>query len=371
MGWSSHHKDGLIYHSPQHSYRGYTLLTTNGSNYVKLIDMEGRVCHQWYYPERLGYGYLLDNGNLLFRTISSRAGGQRSDAGPRSGAIVELDWEGREVWRYENPLLHHDFDRLPNGNTLVLLFEPLEPELASSIKGGSPKADRDVEMLGDLVEEISPEGETVYSWRSWEHLDPEDDEICFLENREEWTHQNSLRTTPNGDLIVSFRRTDTVGIVDKQTGDWKWKWGPGEISHQHYPNMLDNGNILLFDNGCHRPGFTFSRAVEVNPETSEIAWEYKGDPPISFYSFHISGAERLPNGNTLICEGAPGRVFEVTPNREIVWEYMNPEYVYTVRDASRANSLFRAHRYGPDHPALVDKDLDPDKFAALNRLYGG
>ena len=50
---------------------------------------------------------------------------------------------------------------------------------------------------------------------------------------------------------------------------------------------------------------------------------------------------------------------------------MNPEYVYTVRDASRANSLFRAHRYGPDHPALADKDLDPDKFAALNRLYGG
>ncbi len=371
MGWSSHHKDGLIYHAPQNAYRGYTLLTTNGSNYVKLIDMEGRVCHQWYYPERLGYGYLLDNGNLLLRTISSRAGGQRSDAGPRSGAIIELDWDGVEIWRYENPLLHHDFDRLPNGNTLVLLFEPLDRELAASIRGGAPNADREVEMLGDLVEEITPEGETVYSWRSWDHLDPEVDEICFLENREEWTHQNSLRTTPEGDLIVSFRRTDTVGIVDRETGDWKWKWGPGQISHQHYPNMLDNGNILLFDNGCHRPGFTFSRAVEVDPSTSEVVWEYKGDPPISFYSFHISGADRLPNGNTLICEGAPGRVFEVTPNQEIVWEYMNPEYVYSIRDASRANSLFRAHRYGPDHPALAGRDLDPGRYAGLNRLYGG
>ena len=371
MGWSSHHKNGLIYHASQGSYRGYTLLTTNGSNYVKLIDMEGRVCHQWYYPERLGYGYLLNNGNLLFRTISSRAGGQRSDAGPRSGAIIELDWEGREVWRYENPLLHHDFDRLPNGNTLVLLFEPLEPELAARVKGGARNADRDVEMLGDLVEEITPEGETVYSWRSWERLDPETDEIGFLENREEWTHQNSLRTTPDGDLIVSFRRTDTVGIVDKKSGDWKWKWGPGQISHQHYPHMLGNGNILLFDNGCHRPGPTFSRVLEVNPTTSEIVWEYKGDPPISFYSFHISGADRLPNGNTLICEGAPGRVFEVTPNREIVWEYINPEFIYSARDGIRANSLFRAHRYGPDHPALADKDLDPARFAALNHLYQG
>jgi hypothetical protein len=190
-----------------------------------------------------------------------------------------------------------------------------------------------------------------------------------LENREEWTHQNSLRTTPDGDLIVSFRRTDTIGIVDKETGEFKWKWGPGKISHQHFPNMLDNGNILVFDNGCHRPGFTFSRAVEVNPSTSEIVWDYTGDPPISFYSFHISGAERLPNGNTLICEGAPGRTFEVTSSKEIVWEYVNPEFTTAPRGGDRANSNFRAHRYGPDHPALAGKDLDPGKYANLNRLY--
>ncbi|MDE2843043.1 MAG: hypothetical protein OXN21_06645, partial [Chloroflexota bacterium] len=63
--------------------------------------------------------------------------------------------------------------------------------------------------------------------------------------------------------------------------------------------------------------------------------------------------------------------FEVTPNREIVWEYINPEFIYSARDGIRANSLFRAHRYGPDHPALPDKDLDPARFAALNHLYQG
>ena len=162
-----------------------------------------------------------------------------------------------------------------------------------------------------------------------------------------------------------------MGIVDRETGDWKWKWGPGQISHQHFPYMLENGNILLFDNGCHRPGFTFSRAVEVNPANSEIAWDYTADPPISFYSFHISGAERLPNGNTLICEGAPGRTFEVTPNKEIVWEYVNPIFTTGVRGGGRANSNFRAHRYGPDHPALQGRDLDPSRFANFNRLYGG
>ena len=99
MGWSNHHKNGLIHYAPQNCYRGYTLITTNSSNYVNLIDMEGRLCHQWYSEDRLGYGYLLPNGNLLLRTVASRAGGQRSDAGPRAGSIIELDWDGHELWR--------------------------------------------------------------------------------------------------------------------------------------------------------------------------------------------------------------------------------------------------------------------------------
>jgi len=64
---------------------------------------------------------------------------------------------------------------------------------------------------------------------------------------------------------------------------------------------------------------SYSRIIEINPKDNKIAWEYKSDPPISFFSYHISDAERLPNGNTLICEGGPGRVFEVTPAQEIVW----------------------------------------------------
>ena len=211
-------------------------------------------------------------------------------------------------------------------------------------------------------------------WRSWEHLDPEEDVICWLEGRHEWTHENALSVTADGDLLVSFRQTSTIGIVDKKTGDFSWKWGPGEISHQHNPTFLDNGRVLLFDNGPHRPGFSHSRVIEVDPATNEIAWEYQGDPPISFYSYHISGAQRLPNGNTLICEGAPGRFFEVTPSNEIVWEYVNPVLAPSGRGggggaSGMANSVFRVHRYGPDHPALAGKDLDPGRHANLNRLY--
>ena len=372
MGWSKHHKNGLIYHAPQACYPGYTLITTNGGDFANLIDMQGQVCHQWRSDGGIGYGFLLPNGHLLLRGIGTTVNGRQVVGGARTDTLQELDWEGNVVWEYHHPMMHHDFERLPNGNTLVLLFEPLAEELAARVRGGNV-AEEPGEMLGDLVQEITPEGEVVYTWRSWDHLDPEQEIICLLESREEWTHQNSLNVRPEGDLLVSFRRVDTVGIVDKQTGAFSWKWGPGEISHQHHLTGLDNGHVLLFDNGCHRPGATRSRVLEVDPATSEIAWEYQGDPPISFYSFHISGAERLPNGNTLICEGGPGRVFEVTPDKEIVWEYVNPfaggpTTGGTLASASNTpTSMFRAHRYGPDHPALRGKELDPARYPELNR----
>ena len=384
MGWSNHHPNGLIHHSPQDAYRGYTLITNVSGHDTLLIDMEGRVCHAWHSDEGIGYAYLLPNGNLLLRTgpaaeevsFLSRPERELLPIGGRTvaGAILELDWDSNVVWEYRYPLLHHDFERLPNGNTLVLTWELMPDELTRQVKGGHESGHGGAGMLGDTVREVTPAGEVVYEWNSWEYLDVEEDRICFLEGRAEWTHQNTLNVTPEGDLVVSFRQTDTVGIVDRASGDFRWKWGRGNISHQHNPTMLGNGRVLIFDNGPHKSGFTHSRVIEVDPGTNEIAWEYRGDPPISFYSYHISGAERQPNGNTLICEGAPGRIFEVTPGKEIVWEYINPfmarsGYGVGGSISGMANSVFRAHRYGYDHPALAGKDLDPEKYANLNRLY--
>ena len=384
MGWSNHHPNGLIHYSPQQAYRGYTLITNVSGNDARLIDMEGRVCHAWHSNEGIGYSYLLPNGNLLLRTgpaaeeVSFLSRPER-DLLPRggravAGAVLELDWDSNVVWEYRYPFLHHDFERLPNGNTLVLTWELMPEEVTRQVQGGHDSGHGDAGMLGDTVREITPTGEIVYEWNSWEHLDFEEDRICFLEGREEWTHQNTLNVTPEGDLVISFRQTDTVGIVDRAPGKFRWKWGRGDISHQHNPTMLDNGRVLIFDNGPHKGGFTHSRVIEVDPASNEIAWEYRGDPPISFYSYHISGAERQPNGNTLICEGAPGRIFEVTPGKEIVWEYINPFMArsgYGVGGSlsGLANSVFRAHRYGCDHPALQGKDLDPGNYANLNRLY--
>lgn len=377
MGWSLHHPHGLIYQAPQYCHRGYTLFANLRGYDANLIDMDGRICHRWHWPGGINYANLLPNGNLLFYTLPPADAGPMSGIGGHAGGLVELDWDGNLVWELENPWMHHDFQRLENGNTVAMMWEELSSDTSFRVKGGFSTAEDPGKMLGDVVREFTPSGEVVHEWKSWEHLDFEDDVICPLEGRREWTHGNSINVTSDGSYLVSFRQTSTVGIVDRASGKFTWKWGPGDLSHQHNPSFLNNGHVLLFDNGSHRraPNTNYSRIVEIDPANNEVVWDYRGEPAISFYSYQISGAERQPNGNTLICEGATGRFIEVTMGNQIVWEFINPLFADSGRLAGgsadgRANSVFRAHRFAPDSPELRGRDLDPDRYGNLNRILG-
>ncbi len=107
--------------------------------------------------------------------------------------------------------------------------------------------------------------------------------------------------------------------------------------------MLANGNVLIFDNGTLRG---YSRVIELNPLTETIEWEYVADPKEAFFSAAISGAQHLPNGNTLICEGGRARLFEVIPDGEIVWEFINP-----YRHENGRPVIYRCLRYSPEYVA--------------------
>ena len=375
MGWSTHHPLGLIYAAPQSCYRGYTLLANvSGGHHAYLLDLAGHICHRWHAEAGISYASLLPNGHVLVTHPPQMAGPATGLAGAAS--LLELDWDSQVVWQYHHPMLHHDCERLPNGNTLMLVWAPIPAEIAAQVRGGYQTEPEPQPMLGDVVQEITPDGTVVTQWHSWEHLDLDTDRICPLEPRHTWTHGNAITVTPTGDWLVSFRQISVVGIVDRATGAWRWKWGPGVLSHQHAPTYVAPDHVLLFDNGAHRygQGASYSRIVEVDLATNQIVWEYRGEPPLAFYSPLISNAERLPNGNTLICEGSAGRLFEVTSRHEIVWEYINPFFTPGARAAGggpdeASNAIFRAHRYGPEHPAFQDKDLDPARYANLNRLY--
>jgi hypothetical protein len=142
----------------------------------------------------------------------------------------------------------------------------------------------------------------------------------------------------------------------------------GYISHPHDPTITPDGTLLIFDNGSRHPLQARSRVVEVDMETNKIIWQYVPSPVFSMMSLHIAGAERLANGNTLICEGEAGRIFEVTRDCEICWEWISP-FVLEFKGI-QAVMLFRAHRYTVDGPELRGKKMDVGKFEKINEKWG-
>lgn len=218
----------------------------------------------------------------------------------------------------------------------------------------------------------------------------------------DWMHINSMsvlgpnRWFDNGDqrfhpdnIIWGGRITNIMAITEKASGRIVWQVGPdynasqalkkmGWVIGQHHNHMIPRGlpgegNILVFDNGgwagygAPNPGSPnginnaqrdCSRVLEFNPVTLDIVWQYTpveaGFVPLAdnykFYSGYISSAQRLPNGNTLITEGADGRLFEVTPNHEIVWEYVSPFF----SKQFDTNYIYRSYRYPYDYiPQLL------------------
>jgi hypothetical protein len=366
MGWSRR-DTGVTHYDPGRAYPGYTLFAPNNGEDAYLIDMEGDIVHRWGCPDGIGQGDLLPNGNLLLRTPRS-AGSGGFPGVQASGAIQELSWDGEVVWEHRDPNLRR-YSRLRHGNTLLLLWEEMSVNTSQQIRGGFVTPNDPERILGDLVVEMTPGGSIVNEWHASDHLDPEQDVICPLENRLSWGGANDLTALDDGRFLISFRVLDTVALVERSSGRFVWKWGRGQISHQHNPTLLANGHVLLLDNGAHRRGLSYSRVVEVDTSTNEIAWEYHGEPLSSFFTHFTGGAQRLPNGNTLICEGYEGRLFEVMPTGAVVWEYISPFFRQDAQGYT--NRVFRTQRYDADYAGLAGRDLNPSQYANLNRLYNG
>ena len=181
-----------------------------------------------------------------------------------------------------------------------------------------------------------------------------------------WFEEGDRRFAPNN-VIISSRQAGFVAIIGRD-GKVAWRIGPDfleskelsairQIIGQHHPHIIPKGlpgagNLMVFDNGGssgygaptpvspdgaaihQRAG---SRVLEINPKTLELVWSYTGP---RFFSTNISGAQRLPNGNTLITEGAPGRLLEVTSDRKVVWEYIYPVF----GGPQGTNGVYRGYR---------------------------
>jgi len=342
---------GLIANDPEKAFQGYTLFTPQfRGGPPLLIDMEGKVVQEWRTPVPVGYASLLPNGNLLALARTPQSSRRiRVWELVRAGVVMEIDWDGNMLWEVRHPDHHHDARLMRNGNVLMLCIDEVPPDLAAKVRGGLRGTEHEGAMYSDKVVEMTKQGEVVWEWHAWQHLDPEIHRITPQDLREEWTHANTVEELPDGDILVSFRNISTIAIIERRTGKIRWHLGPEVLAQQHYPNLLPSGNILLFDNGTHRAynPVTFSRVLEIDPATKQIVWSYQDQPIFNFYSPYESSAQRLPGGNTFICEGVFGRLFEVTPEGEVVWEYINP-YFGEVELLGENNWVFRAFRYSPE-----------------------
>ena len=345
---------GLTAHDASKAFQGYTLLTpTFGDGTVYLLDMEGNEMHQWKMPYPPGaFGYLLPNGHLFYLGKTPERPPAMFFAWPifDGGTLMEVDWDGNVLWEHRDPTHHHDGRRTESGGAVYLAIEHLPEKLAAQVQGGLPGTEHDGRMWVDRVVEVDAAGKTVWEWHAWEHLDPEIDVIAPTDLRDEWTHGNTVVPLPGGDVMASFRNISTVVRINRATGELVWKLGPDLLAQQHDPSLLPNGNVLLFNNGTRRLAhpLVHSSVMEIEPESGRIVWEYRDQSGVmNFYSAYISSAQRLPNGNTLICEGQCGRIFEVTPEHEIVWEYTSPHF-FQAPVFGVTNAVFRAFRYGPE-----------------------
>jgi hypothetical protein len=124
-------------------------------------------------------------------------------------------------------------------------------------------------------------------------------------------------------VMLSMRELNAIGTLDLKTERFSWAQ-QGPWLGQHDPDLLPNGDILLFDNFGHYGPGGVSRLLEFNPKTLEIVWSYEGTDQQPFWSNVRGDQQRLTNGNTLITESEGGRLLEVTRDGEIVWEFINP-----------------------------------------------
>lgn len=414
---------GVLLYDKEKAYDGYTLISPmikNKSSY--LLNMDGQIVHEWKCKASPGlYAELLPNGHLLRAETTDQKkdikdsglnikGKKYAGIGGSGGYIREYNWDGDMVWEYKmseanKEIQHHTFNRMPNGNTLILGWEYITKEKAIEL-GRKPETipSKPVKNKGgyhngfwnDFVREVNPKGDTVWEWHVSDHIGTGPDKIDFnyilpkplgeLYHDYDWSHFNTVNYIPETDTIVlNSRNFGEFYFINHKTGKIEYRWGnpttydpkakkpsyydDGDqiVFGSHCATPIANGNIILFDNGSERPESRRSRALEINPKTGEIVWEFASKHTNSFSSHRQGGVQRLANGNTLICSTHGGHVMEVTPDKEIVWEFVNPITVGKPKCILRnedggfndgmGNMIHRAFRYGTDYPAFEGKDL--------------
>jgi hypothetical protein len=392
-------KEGVTVDQEEKTYDGFTLYTTTVCAQATLIDMRGKVVHRWGLPFSKAWThaphvknplpddqinwfhcYLYPNGDLL---AVYHADGDT----PYGYGLVKIDKDSRLLWAYANHC-HHDVDVGEDGTIYTLaqriVSEPpagLEflptPYLADSVIALSPEGQElhDIPIAEAFAN--SPSYALTLGSSSKQPARPFGDPPAAApaansSNPPEGTgtptppagprnaiakndvlHTNSVKVLSRaraakfplfkaGQVLLSLRTLNAIAVLDCKKHAVVWA-ARGIWQVQHDAEFLDNGHLLLYDNfGAHKQ----TRILEYDPQTQAIPWAYTNESSNYFHAVARGMKQRLPNGNTLIVDPDDRRLFEVTRDKELVWQIYCPLPSDSSGQRSRRHAINCARRYG-------------------------
>jgi hypothetical protein len=392
---------------------------------------------------------LLENGHWLRHEPAE--GGSIPDLrwGGESGKVSEYDGDGNLIWTFpindEDQISHHWITRTSRGTTLVMVWERIpyadavaagrDPATLSDSAAGNCYASQNppgrykCDLWPDAILELnSSDPANVYvewEWHAWDHIGtgPLEIDINYRfpitkdshRASADFMHSNRVDFQPDsadpdqGRIILSSRVFGEFFEIEYPSGAIINRWGNpttygstdlpeymsnGEVelfgqhaAHYIKPGYPGEGNVLLYDNGWMRPTGGNGRVVEVNPDTGAIEWEFT--PNSNTFTPFVGDVRRLANGNTMMVVSMQGHVIEVTPEKEIVWEFISPifagEHLCFAKDTDTngpffANFFSVARRYSPSYPGFQGKQITyqvwsdecpSNPYLIYNSYYGG
>lgn len=348
-------RQGVTTHDPTRAYDGLTLYTSGRDAAAYLIDMDGRAVHRWQrpfssvwdesaaarnpVPDDFVYfekAVPLPNGDLLAVYVGV------GDT-PWGYGLVKLDRDSNVTWKNLDAF-HHDIALADDGRIYGLTHSFRRRPLASPAGDLAAPSHLEPPILEDYLVILGPDGRTQKRislleavnrsvlrhllWRTLYHSleDPlHTNDVDILDRTSAARLRSKVPVAAEGQVLLSFRDLGGGAIALLDVDSEQIVWGSiGSWVSQHDPDILANGNILMFDNLGHLGLEGLSRVLEVDPRTGGMVWTYAGTADRKLESTIRSAQQRLPNGNTLITESDGGRLLEVTPQGDIVWEFLEP-----------------------------------------------
>ncbi|MCB9983844.1 MAG: hypothetical protein H6861_09280 [Rhodospirillales bacterium] len=384
---------GLVVNNQTKSYAGYTFYIGIDKLQALLRDENGNIVHTWgKNPKEIW----TDPNHIAQKSKDYHFSSSRAFLSPETGdayltfgsrlrpvfglGLVKFDKNNQVVWKYDGGV-HHDVAFSPDKKRIYVLGKtPVYSKMENLEHMEPPYLDEEIIVLNDKGEELkkisllklftNSQLKIILDKLSTMPADP-----TFFAG--DILHTNTIEVIPDeavgkapmlkkGHLMLSFRNLDLLIVMDPETEQVTWaSYGPWK--GQHDPEIQNDGTVMMFDNqGNLKPDQGASRVLQIDLNDLSIVWEYGGTKESPLFSDYNSSIQILPNDNVLVTESHAGRIFEVTRDKEIVWEFWNPKrlIVKESRDGEQYNntphiaSVFSGVRYSKEDLSSLNLEFD-------------